>query len=447
MRTMTGHGTSLATPNLSSYTTTPVERVETLIVGGGQAGLAMSHMLSQRGCPHLVLERHRIAERWRTERWKGLRFQFPNWSVRLPDFPFRHTDPDAFATSCEILDFISAYADFIAAPIRCGVTVLSLRRHDDASGFIAETSGGPFEAVNVVVATGPYQRPIIPSLLQRDLGIFQLHASRYNEPKQLPPGAVLVVGSGASGVQIAEELLHAGRRVYLSVGRHRRMPRRYRGRDLIWWLSALSLGQTPVEKRGSDKTLPLITGAYGGHTIDFRELAAQGIMLLGRIAAARDGVIDITPDLAVSLAHGDAAYTAFLDMVDAHVKRHDMAMPQDPAARMVRPDPPCLVEPLRRLDLRAAGIGAVIWATGYGVDFDWIDVPVLNESGEPVHCRGITDVPGLYFLGLQWLSKMNSSFLSGVGEDAARLADHIAARRSLVRRVPHKEGCALLFRQ
>jgi putative flavoprotein involved in K+ transport len=425
---MTAHGAFLPMGDVRGYATKPIERVETLIVGAGQAGLAMSHMLSRRGRPHLVLERHRIAERWRTERWKGLRFQFPNWSVRLPDFPFPHTDPEAFATSGEIVNFICAYADFIAAPIRCGVTVLALRCHGGASGFVAETSDGPFQAANVVVATGPYQRPIIPSRLQDAVGIFQMHASRYSEPNQLPPGAVLVVGSGASGVQITEELLRAGRRVYLSVGRHRRMPRRYRGRDLIWWLSALGLDQTPVEKRGPDKSLPLITGAYGGHTIDFRQLAAQGIVLLGRLASARDGAIDIAPDLAASLAHGDAAYTAFLDMVDAHVERHDLDLPEDPAARAVQPDPPCIAESLRRLDLHAAGVSAVVWATGYGVDFDWIDLPVLDARGEPVHCQGITDVPGLYFLGLQWLSKMNSSFLAGVGDDAARLAEYIAAR-------------------
>jgi putative flavoprotein involved in K+ transport len=259
-----------------------------LVVGGGQAGLALSHMLSQRGCQHLVLERGRIAERWRTERWDGLRFQFPNWSVQLPDFPFPHADPDAFATSAEIVDFLNAYADFIAAPIRCGVTVTALRRREGASGFVAETSNGAIEAANVVVATGPYQRPIIPALLPEDASLFQVHASRYREPDQLPPGAVLIVGSGASGAQIAEELVRAGRHVYLSVGHHRRLPRRYRGRDLIWWLSALGLDQTPVENRGPDKSLPLITGAYGGHTIDFRHFATQGMTLLGRVEAARE---------------------------------------------------------------------------------------------------------------------------------------------------------------
>lgn len=405
----------------------PFERVKTLVIGGGQAGLAMSHMLKQRGCPHLVLERHRVAERWRTERWDGLRFQFPNWSVRLPDFPFPHADPDAFATGREIADFIGAYAALVAPPIRCGVPVTALRRGDEA-GFVAETPDGSIEATNVVVATGPYQRPVIPDLLSDDAGIVQVHASRYRNPGQLPPGAVLVAGSGASGAQIAEELFRAGRRVYLSVGRHRRLPRRYRGRDLIWWLIAMGLDQTPTEQRGPDRSLPLITGAFGGNTIDFRQFASLGVTLLGRMQAVHQSAMDFAPDLAESLAYGDASYAGFLDMMDAHAERHGLKMPEDRAARDVLPDPRGLAEPILRLDLRAAGVGTVVWATGYGFDFGWIDIPVLNARGEPVHRGGITAVPGMYFLGLQWLSRLNSSLLSGVGDDAALLADHIAAR-------------------
>jgi putative flavoprotein involved in K+ transport len=406
----------------------PVEHVETLIIGGGQAGLVMSHRLKQRGRAHLVLERNRIAERWRSERWDGLRFQFPNWSVRLPEFPFPHRDPDGFAATADILDYLNAYADFVAPPIRCGVAVTRLRCRDGGAGFVAETSEGAIAADNVVVATGPYQRAIMPALLGDDAKIFQVHASRYSNPEKLPPGAVLVVGAGASGAQIAEELLRSGRRVYLSVGRHTRLPRRYRGRDLIWWLSALGLDQTTVEQRGPSRLLPVISGAYGGHTIDFRRFAAQGVTLLGRVEAARDGVIHFAADLADSLANGDATYAAFLDTADVHVTRDALNMPEDPAARAVLPDPRCVAEPLRHLDIGADGIGAVIWATGYGLDFGWIDIAVLNPTGEPIHRRGITEVPGLYFLGLQWLSRMNSSFLSGVGDDAAVLADHIAAR-------------------
>jgi putative flavoprotein involved in K+ transport len=404
----------------------PAEQVETLIIGGGQAGLVMSHRLKQRGLKHLVLERHRIAERWRSERWDGLKFQFPNWSVRLPDFSFPHSDPDAFASSADIITFIEAYADFVAPPIRCGLAVTRLRRNG-ASGFVAETSDGEIEAKNVVVATGPYQRALMPDML-RDEDIFQVHASGYKNPDQLPPGAVLVAGAGASGAQIAEELLRAGRRVFLSFGQHRRLPRRYRDRDLFWWFAETGVDEVPVEASTSPRLPPVLTGAYGGHTIDFRRFAADGIILLGRVRAARDGAIDIAPDLAESLATGDAGYAAFLDLVDAHIRQRGLLFPEDPAARATLPDPACVAEPLRRLDLRAEGIGAVIWATGYGLDFGWVDIPVFDARGEPVHRRGITDVPGLYFLGLQWLSRLKSAFLSGVGDDAADLADHIAAR-------------------
>ncbi len=405
----------------------PVERVETLVIGGGQAGLVMSHRLKQRGLSHLVLERHRIAERWRSERWDGLKFQFPNWSVRLPEFSFPHTEPDAFASTSAIVDFIDAYAAFVAPPIRCGAEATRLRRRDGGSGFIVETTDGSIEAENVVVATGPYQRAQIPDLL-RDDAIFQVHASRYKNPEQLPPGAVLVAGAGASGAQIAEELHRAGRRVFLSVGRHTRLPRRYRGRDLIWWLSELGIDRTTTEQRGPSRLLPVISGAYGGHTIDFRRFAACGMTLLGRLKAARNGVLEIAPDLGESLANGDVVYATFLNMVDAHVQLHGLDFPDEPAARAQLPDPPCVNAPWLRVDVGAENINAVIWATGYGVDFGWIDVPVLDAHGEPVHRNGITDIPGLYFLGLQWLARMKSSFLSGVGDDAAVLADHIAAR-------------------
>ena len=350
--------------------------------------------------------------------------------MSLPGFPFPHDDPDGFASNAEIIDFLDAYAAFVAPPIRCGVAVTALRRRDGTSGFLAETSQGPIEAANVVVATGPYQRALMPDLLAGD-DVFQVHASRYRAPEQLPAGAVLVVGAGASGAQIAEELVRAGRRVYLSVGQHRRMPRRYRGHDLIWWLATMGLDQIPVEKRGPPAPLPLITGAYGGHTIDFRDFAAQGITLLGRTEGAREGMIAFADDLAASLAEADAAYAGFLDIVDAWVARERLDVAADPAAR-ARSSTPHQAEPIRHLDLRASGVGAVIWSTGYGFDFGWIDLPVFDPTGAPRHSHGVTEVPGLYFIGLQWLSRMSSSFMSGVGADAARLADHIAARMDLI---------------
>ena len=401
-----------------------MQRLETLIIGGGQAGLTMSHRLSQRGCPHLVLERGRIAERWRSERWHGLRFQFPNWSVKLPDFPFPHSDADEFATSAEIADFLEGYAAHVKCPVRCGIGVTALRRDDSGEAYLALTSAGSIAARNVVIATGPYQRPLVPDLLENP-DLAQLHANAYKAPEQLPTGAVLIVGSGASGAQIAEELVRAGRKVYLSVGRHKRMPRRYRGHDLIWWLTEMGLDQTPVERRGADTTLPLITGAYGGHTIDFRAFAKQGISLLGRLQGGRGSTLEFADDLGQSLAYGDAAYHAFLDGVDAHIKQKGMELALEPAARMGLPDPPCLTAPIRQLDIRRAQLGSLIWATGYTFDFSWIDLPVLNVKGYPRHERGVAPLPGLYFLGLPWLTKMNSSFLSGVGDDAAQLANHI----------------------
>ena len=405
----------------------PAERIETLVIGGGQAGLTMSHRLKQRGMPHLVLERHRIAERWRSERWDGLRFQLPNWSVRLPDFPFPHADPDGFATSGEIVRFIEAYAAFVAPPIRCGVAVTRL--HQAGNAFVAETAQGAIEARNVVVATGPYQRPLMPDLLRDETGLFQVHASHYFNPDQLPQGAVLVVGSGPSGAQITDELSRAGRRVFLSVGRHGRAPRRYRGKDLFHWLSELRLDQTPTEQRDASRPMPAITGADGGYTIDFRRIAADGVTLIGRVNAAREGVLEIAPDLGKRIAYGDAYYLGFLDLVDAFIRQRGLEVAEEPAARVRLPDPDCVTAPRLELDLRAENINAVIWATGYELDFGWIDLPAFDAHGQPLHYRGISQIPGLYFLGLQWLSRLKSSFLPGVGEDAADLADHIESRR------------------
>ncbi|WP_342726533.1 NAD(P)-binding domain-containing protein [Bradyrhizobium sp. B097] len=404
----------------------PDESIDTLVIGGGQAGLTMSHRLKQRAIAHLVLERRRIAERWRSERWDGLMFQFPNWSVRLPEFTFPHSDPDGFSDTASVITFIEDYAAFVAPPIRCGVEVTRLRR--DAGGFFAEIAGGSIAARNVVIATGPYQRPLRPELLREHSGLLQVHASDYKNPAQLPDGAVLVIGAGASGAQITDELVRAGRRVFLSIGRHNRLPRRYRGRDLIWWLAEMGVDETPVEQRGPSRLLPVITGAHGGHTIDFRRFAADGVTLLGRVTAARDGVLEIAPDLATNIANGDAYYATFLGIVDDFVAARGLAHPDDPLARVRLPDPPALTAPLRMIDLRTERISSVIWATGYGLDLNWIDIPVLDADGAPRHRHGVSDVPGLYFLGLQWLSKMKSSFLSGVGDDAAVLADHIAAR-------------------
>jgi putative flavoprotein involved in K+ transport len=403
-----------------------VEQVETLIVGGGQAGLAMSEQLTERHLPHLVVERYRIAERWRSERWDGLHANGPAWHDRLPGMPIAGVDPDGFATRDQMVAYFVSYAERIAAPMRCGVAVTALRA--GGIGFRAETSQGAIEARNVVAATGPFQRPIIPVVVPPETGIVQMHSSEYRNPGQLPDGAVLVVGAGSSGTQIADELSRAGRRVYLSVSGHQRPPRRYRGRDFGWWLRVLGMWDAPVSDPPEKHVTIAVSGAYGGHTIDFRRLAARGVVLVGRTGAFRDGAMDFSADLASDLARGDASYLSLLDAADAYAVREGLDLPEEPAARTVEPDPACVTDPILQLNLRDAGITAIVWATGYALDFGWLKVDAFNERGVPVHRRGVTDVPGLYFLGLSWLSRRASAFIFGVERDATHLADHIAAR-------------------
>ncbi len=406
----------------------PVEKVETLIVGGGQAGLMMSAQLRRRGRPHLILERHRIAERWRTERWDALHANGPAWHDRFPDFLIAGVEPDGFATRDQMADYFTAYATHIAAPIRCGVAVTVLRRKPDGSGFHAETSAGAIEAINVVAATGPFQRGIIPPLVPPDLGITQMHSTAYRNPDQLPPGAVMVVGAGSSGTQIADELSRAGRRVYLCVGQHERPPRRYRGKDFCYWLGALGLWDAETRDPAKEHVTIVVSGAYGGHTIDFRRLAARGITLLGRADAFDDGVMRFAPGLARDLAAGDANYFSLLDAADAYAARAALDLPEEPTARVVEPEAACVADPILQLHLHDAGITTIIWATGFAFDFGWLQAGALDARGAPVHRRGITEVPGLYFLGLPFLSRRASAFIFGVEQDAARLAEHIASR-------------------
>ena len=405
----------------------PAEQIHTLIVGGGQAGLAMSNQLRQRGVPHLILERHRIAERWRTERWDALHANGPAWHDRLAGLTIAGVEPDGFAAKDQMADYFTAYAAHVAAPIRCGVTVTALHRAPDGR-FHAETSAGPIEAANVVAATGPFQRGVIPPLVPPDPGLVQMHSTAYRNPDQLPPGAVLVVGAGSSGTQIADELQRAGRRVFLCVGQHDRPPRRYRGKDFCYWLGVLGLWDAETREAGKEHVTIAVSGAYGGHTIDFRRLAARGITLLGRADAFADGVMRIAPGLECDLAAGDANYLALLDAADGYVTQEGLDLPEEPAARVMEPEPACVTDPILRLDLREADIASIIWATGFGFDFGWLQAGGLDAGGSPVHRRGVSEVPGLYFLGLPFLSRRASSFIFGVEQDAARLAAHIAGR-------------------
>jgi len=407
-----------------------VAKVETLIIGGGQAGLAMSEHLTKRGAQHLIVERYRIAERWRSERWDSLVANGPAWHDRFPGMTFSDIDPDSFATKDQIVDYLVAYAERIAAPIRCGVAVKTLQAKADGSGFRADTSEGAIEATNVVVATGPFQRPVIPAVVPPGTGIAQIHSADYRNPGQLRAGAVLVIGAGSSGVQIADELLRSGRRVYLSVGPHSRPPRRYRGRDFVWWLGVLGEWDAKAVAPGTEHVTIAVSGANGGHTVDFRDLAARGVTLLGSSDSYRDGAIHFLPDLATNIARGDANYMSVLDAADAYVAQKGLDLPEEPEAREIASDPPCVTNPLSQLNLAAAGVTSIIWATGYALDFGWLNVDAFDDKGRPVHQRGVSVVPGLYFLGLAWLSRRASPFIWGVWHDAEYLAGHIAARNA-----------------
>jgi putative flavoprotein involved in K+ transport len=402
------------------------ENVETLIIGGGQAGLSMSEQLSKRGLPHLIVERHRIAERWRSERWDGLHANGPAWHDRFALMPVPGVDPDGFATHTQMVEYFVAFADRIAAPVRCGVNVIGLHK-SAAHEFHAEIRGGEIRARNVVVATGPFQRALIPPIVPEDTGVMQIHSNAYRNPDQLPQGAVLVVGAGSSGAQIADELSRAGRKVFLSVGRHQRPPRRYRGRDYCWWLGVLGKWDATVRERSQEHVTIAVTGAYGGYTINFRQLAARGITLLGSANAFKAGAMYFQSDLASNLAEGDQYYLSLLDEADAYIQQKGLDLPEDPTARQIEPHPECETNPIVQLDLKKAEIASIIWATGYALDFSWLKCGVLDERGAPLHQRGITDVPGLYFLGLSWLSRRASSFIFGVERDAAYLADRIAS--------------------
>ena len=407
----------------------PTEKVETLVVGGGQAGVAMSEHLSNCGVPHLVLERARIAERWRSERWDSLVANGPAWHDRFPGMEFADVDPEAFAPKEKVADYFVAYAEMIDAPIRCGVEVREVRRNAGRPGFRVETSDGVIEANSVVAATGPFQRPVIPPVIPEDAGVSQIHSNAYRNPEQLPEGAVLVVGAGSSGAQIADELLRSGKRVYLSVGPHDLPPRSYRGRDFVWWLGVLGKWDAPALEPGTEHITIAVSGAYGGHTVDFRHLAEQGMTLVGRTELFKHGVMHFATDLADNISQGNANTLSVLDEADAYVARNGLDLPQEPEARKVGPDPQCVTDPILQLNLAGAGITSVIWATGFAVDYSWLKVDAFDEAGKPKHERGVSAEPGIYFLGLPWLSRRGSSFIWGVWHDARYLADQISIQR------------------
>jgi len=407
-----------------------VEKTDTIVVGAGQAGIAMSEHLTKLDVPHIVLERNRIAEKWRTGRWDSLVANGPAWHDRFPGLEFDSVGPDEFPTKDQVVDYFEAYADKFNAPIRTGVEVRKVERNTNRPGFTVETSDGAIEANRIVAATGPFQHPVIPPIAPKDESLYQIHSADYYNPEQLPEGAVLVVGAGSSGVQIATELQHSGKNTYLSVGAHDRPPRAYRGRDFVWWLGVLGEWDADAMEPGKEHVTIAVSGADGGHTVDFKRLAQKGMTLVGLTKSFNDGFVAFQPDLAKNIALGDENYLALLDAADEYIIRNGLDLPEEPEARQSPPIPDCVTNPILELNMREAGITSIIWATGYSVNYGWLQGDALDENGKPKHQRGVSSEPGVYFLGLPWLSRRGSSFIWGVWHDAKHIAGHIATQRT-----------------
>jgi putative flavoprotein involved in K+ transport len=407
------------------------QSVDVLIVGGGQAGLAMSYCLTEQGRPHVVLEQERLAESWRSKRWDSLRLIGPNWTFRLPGLQYQGATPDNFMSKDEVVTHLEAYAESFAAPVREGVRVTSVERNPAGAGFQVRTEDGVYDAAQVVIATGALQRPFIPDhAADLPASVIQIVPYAYRNPAALPPGAVLAVGSGQSGCQIAEELRRAGRTVYLSVSRSWGMPRRYRGQDTAFWSRAVGWWSQTVDDLppGARTGLPnpQLTGAGGGHDLTLSTLAREGVVLLGRLQGIRDGRAIFAPDLAASLAWGDGQARWYLDTIDNHIREHVLDAPAEGSPDCLVPVDASTHATSQELDLADTGISTVVWATGFRPDLDWVRLPVLDAEGYPIQRRGVTAEPRLYFLGLDWLYKRSSGLFGGVSDDAAYLASVMA---------------------
>ena len=407
--------------------------VDTVVIGGGQAGLAMSRALTERGVEHVVLERGRVGERWRSERWESLRLLTPRWLSRVggwsPDDDIG--DPEGFMDRLEVIRYLERFAGAADVPLMEGVTVTSVER--DETGYRVDTSAGAFRAQAVVVATGECQSAFVPSMARELAGwVHQVTPTDYKTPDQLPDGGVLVVGASATGIQLAQEIHASGRPVTLSVGRHTRLPRRYRGRDILEWLHRVGVLDQQVHEVGSpsasrDQPSMQLTGSQDHRSLDLRILQEEGVRLVGRAEGASGTKVSLADDLVETMAAADVKLAGVRLRIDRYVSQEGLEGQTPP------PDP-FLPVPLGEgppsLELRSVGIRTVLWATGFRRSYPWLRVPVLDAGGEIRHRGGVTPAQGLYVLGLNFLRRRSSSFLGGVARDAEVLADHLIRTRS-----------------
>ena len=398
-----------------------------IIIGGGQAGLSMSYCLKKRGINHVVLEKNRLAESWRSKRWDSFCLVTPNWQCKLPGYSYDGDDPRGFMKKDDIVAFIERYARSFDPPLKEGVTVNRLLRLE-SGGFQIGTSEGDFTAGSVVIATGGYHHGIIPRVAERlPETIRQLHSSEYRNADTLPPGDILVVGSGQSGCQIAEDLHLAGRRVHLCVGGAPRTARRYRGKDVVDWLDEMKyydkpFHEHPLKERVRARANHYVTGRDGGRDIDLRKFALEGMQLYGRMLEIKGSTIRFADDLEANLDQADAVSESIKDTIDKFIASNGIEAPHEERYVPVwQPNGSARTE----LDYVASGISAVIWSVGFKTDYAWIEVPVFDGKGYPAHHRGVTTCPGVYFLGLPWQHTWGSGRFSGIARDAEYLAEHI----------------------
>jgi putative flavoprotein involved in K+ transport len=403
-----------------------VERIDTIVIGGGQAGLAVSWYLTKSHREHLVLDKGQIGDAWR-HRWDSFCLVTPNRFCRLPGFPYIGDDPDGFMKRDEIVAYVEGYAKSFDPPLRNGIGVQRVTASDSKGGYRIETTAGDLEADNVIITTGTHQHPKYPSWRNKlDDRITQIHSSDYLNPKQLPEGPVLVVGSGQSGCQIVEDLRLAGREVYLCVGKAGRIPRRYRGRDIIEWLFDAGFLDVPVDEHPLGRAIRFephehLTGRDGGRTIDLRQMAIDGVKLLGRMVDADGYLAHFTSDLGQKLDDIDTECQETLALVDKYIEENNIEAPENDIEPVSwRP-----VSITTELDMEKARISTIIYATGFTYDFSWIDLPIFDERGYPRYERGVTELPGFYFVGLHWMHTAGSGLFSQVGRDAEFVVEHL----------------------